>query len=196
MLARHAETEWSLSGQHTGRTDLPLTEAGRAKAEMIGRGLDGETFARVLTSPLTRATETCHLAGYGEHAEPRDELLEWDYGDYEGVTTQAVHEQRPDWELWQHGTPGGESPEQVARRADRLVDELSSMSAEDGDVLVFGHGHQLRALAVRWIGLPIEAGRRLRFGTGAISGLGWMHENHVIDFWNDRTHLRDFDARA
>lgn len=186
LLVRHAETEWSLSGRHTGRTDLPLTEEGRRKGERIAERLAGRDFDLVLTSPLERAAETCRIAGYGDVAVVRDELAEWDYGDHEGATTAEIREQDPGWVLWTHGAPGGESPDQVAARVDRIVDEL--LDAGD-DVAVFAHGHLLRALAVRWIGLPIEAGRLFRLRTGTISRLGWKREIRVIDLWNDPSHL-------
>lgn len=189
VLARHAETEWSLSGQHTGTTDLPLTETGRHKTELIGRRLAGRRFTRVLTSPLARALDTCRIAGFGKVAEVRDELREWDYGKYEGLTTTAIRAQKPGWELWHDGAPGGESPDDVEQRANRLVDELCDMREHGGDVLVFGHGHMLRALAVRWVGLPIAAGRLFRLSTGTISTLGWKRELRVIDVWNDGSHL-------
>lgn len=191
VLARHAETEWSLSGQHTGSTDLPLTETGRATAGLIGRRLRRERFDTVLTSPLKRAAETCRLAGYGDVAEVRDELREWDYGDYEGATTAEVREERLGWILWRDGAPGGETPAEVERRVDRLVDELRDLCEGGGDTLVFSHGHLLRALAVRWVGLPIDAGRLLRLSTGTVSTLGWKRELRVIDVWNDGSHLQE-----
>lgn len=188
VIVRHAETEWSLSGQHTGRTDIPLTEVGRQKAKILGPTLERYDFTRVLTSPLQRASETCVLAGLGDRAEEHDGLAEWDYGEYEGVTTAEIHEARPDWSLWLDGATGGESPDEVTRRVDPLVDELCKL---DGDVVVFSHGHLSRALAVRWVGLPIEAGRLFRLDTGTISTLSWKRQTRVIDRWNDDAHLRE-----
>lgn len=183
VLVRHAETEWSLAGRHTGRTDLPLTDGGRKKARQMAERLAGRRFATVLTSPLARARQTCEIAGYGDVAEVRGELTEWDYGDYEGLTTAEIREARPGWILWNDGVPGGESPEDVSRRVDGVVEELSG-EHQGGDVAVFAHGHSLRALAVRWIGLPIDAGRLLVLGTGTLSTLGWKREIRVIDEWN------------
>lgn len=189
VLVRHAETEWSETGRHTSRTDLALTEEGRRKARLLGQRLEGESFTRVLTSPLARAAETCRLAGFGE-GEIREDLREWDYGDYEGRTTADIRDQEPGWTLWYHGAPGGESPGQVAVRVDRLVAEFCELCEQGCDVLVFGHGHLLQALAVRWIGLPIADGRLLRLGAGGLSRLTWKREHRVIDTWNDTAHIR------
>lgn len=188
-LVRHAETAWSQSGQHTGSTDLPLLEEGRHKAGRIAERLGGAHYARVLTSPLRRATETCWLAGYGDVAETRDELREWDYGDVEGLTTDEIRAHYPGWLVWRDGAPGGEGPEDVAGRVDRLVAELAGVCADGGDALVFGHGHLLVALGVRWVELPMVEGRRLALGTGSLSRLGWKRELRVIDTWNDTGHL-------
>lgn len=190
VLVRHAETAWSLSGQHTGTTDLELTDEGRRKAELIAARLDGERFARVLTSPLRRAVETSRIVGYGDEVQVRDDLREWDYGDFEGKTTAEIREEQPGWVLWHDGAPGGETPEQVRPRVDRIVSELGDVCAEGGDALVFAHGHLLRALAVRWVGLPVGDGRLLRLSTGTVSTLGWKREIRVIDTWNDGSHLR------
>jgi probable phosphoglycerate mutase len=187
VLARHAETEWSESGRHTGRTDIPLTAAGRLAAVRIGQRLEGEDFARVLTSPLQRAFETCRLAGFAGEAESRDELLEWDYGDFEGLTAREIQSRQQGWDLWRDGAPGGERPADMAARIDRLITEL--LDGDAGDVLLFGHGHSLRAFAVRWVTLPIEAGRLFRLETGTVSTLGWKRETRVIDVWNDGGHL-------
>lgn len=184
VLVRHTETAWSLSGQHTGRTDLELTDEGRRKARRLADELAGRRFDLVLTSPLQRAAETCRIAGYADVAEVRDELVEWDYGDAEGRTTSDVRADRPGWELWTDGAPGGESPAEVEARVDRLVAELADRCAEGEDVAIFSHGHLLRALAVRWVGLPIAAGRLLRLSTGTISTLGWKRELQVVDVWN------------
>lgn len=190
-LVRHAETEWSETGRHTSFTDMPLTEEGRRKARLLGERLEGERFTRVLTSPLQRATETCRLAGFGETAEVRTDLCEWDYGDYEGRTTVGIRDQDPGWTLWYDGAPGGESPEQVAERVDRLVDEFRELCEQGCDVLVFGHGHLSQALAIRWVGLPIADGRLIRLGAGGLSRLTWKREYRVIDTLNDRSHLRE-----
>ncbi|MGI9017740.1 MAG: histidine phosphatase family protein [Euzebya sp.] len=189
VLVRHAETEWSLAGRHTGTTDLPLTAEGRVKAGQTAQALQAMTFKTVLTSPLQRARTTCQIAGYADRALLRDELVEWDYGDYEGLSTEQIRERDPGWELWTDGAPHGESPEQVQARIDQLVVELTDL-ARDGDVAIFAHGHILRALAVRWADLPITAGRVLRLGTATISTLNWKREIRVIDRWNDDSHLR------
>lgn len=188
-LVRHAETEWSVSGQHTGTTDLPLTDEGRRKSERIAERLGGRRLSLVLSSPLARALETACIAGYRDVAELRDELAEWDYGAYEGLTTAEIREQDPGWELWTDGAPDGESPTDVRDRVDRVVEELRGRCEAGQDVAVFGHGHLLRALAVRWVGFPIEAGRHFRLSTGTISTLGWKRELRVIDTWNDASHL-------
>lgn len=181
LLVRHGETDWSRSGKHTSRTDLPLTEAGRRRAERIGAGLAGRGLARVLTSPLLRARETCRLAGLGERAEVREELREWDYGEYEGRTTPEIRVERPGWSIWADGAPGGESPREVGERVDRLI---AGLLAGSGEVALFAHGHILRTLAARWCGLPPEAGGRLALGTAAVGLLGWERERAVIERWN------------
>lgn len=190
LLVRHAETEWSELGWHTGRTDVPLTEEGRRKAKLIADELAGRPFARVLSSPLERARETCRIAGYEDAAEYRDELREWNYGDYEGLTTAHIRGRHPGWELFTDGAPGGESPDEVACRVDCIVDELCETCEAGGDVVIFGHGHLLRSLAVRWIGLPIATGRMFRLDTGALSTLGWKREVRVVETWNTDAHLR------
>jgi probable phosphoglycerate mutase len=181
-LLRHAETAWSRDGRHTGRTDVPLTETGRDRARALGARLGGRSFALVLTSPLSRARETCELAGLGDRGQPRDDLLEWDYGDYEGVTTAAIREQRPGWYLWRDGCPAGEAPQDVGVRVDRVISEAA---AAGGDVVLFAHGHVLRALAARWIGLDVADGGRLALATGSLSVLGFEREVRVIWRWND-----------
>jgi broad specificity phosphatase PhoE len=181
VLVRHGETEWSRDGRHTGGTDLPLTERGRVNAKRIAPVLDGFSFIRVLSSPLKRALETCRLAGFGDRVEIRDELREWDYGDYEGRRTAEIHEERPDWVLWRDGCPGGESPDDVGARADRVLGELAESS---GDVVIFGHGHMLRVLAARWLEMPPAAGSRFVLGTATLSVLGWEHDWHAIRTWN------------
>ena len=181
LLARHGETEWSLDGRHTGRTDLPLTENGRRRARHLAGRLSGREFALVLRSPLRRAAETCELAGLGGEAQVRDDLHEWDYGDYEGITTAEIHAQRPGWSLWRDGCPNGETAADVGGRADRIIAEVRDA---DGDAIAFGHGHMLRVLGARWVGLPPEDGGLLALGTGALCVLGYEHDLPVIDHWN------------
>jgi broad specificity phosphatase PhoE len=180
-LARHGETEWSRDLRHTGRTDIELTENGREQARALAAGFDGHDFTRVITSPLSRAAETCRLAGLGDRAEPSDALLEWDYGEYEGLTTVQIREQRPDWVLWRDGCPGGETAADVGARVDPLVAQLRE--AED-DVALFAHGHVLRVLSARWLGLEPGSGALFALSTGTLSVLGWEHETTVIRAWN------------
>jgi probable phosphoglycerate mutase len=181
VLVRHGETEWSRDGRHTGRTDIPLTDAGRAQAALL-RGAMGEwRVARVLSSPLQRALETCRLAGLDDAVETTDDLLEWDYGEYEGVTTAQIRESRPGWYLWRDGCPGGEQAAAVGQRVDRVIAELQDA---DGDVALFAHGHVLRVLAARWIGLGPEGGALLALGTGTLSVLGYERETRVVRRWN------------
>lgn len=180
-LARHGETEWSRDLRHTGRTDIPLTQKGRRQAIALGQRLTGRQFAKVLVSPLARAVDTCQLAGLGEHAERRSELLELDYGEAEGLTTAQLRERVPGWTVWTHDTPGAETLEQVGMRLEPLVAELR---ATDGDVAVFAHGHVLRVLAALWIDLPPRAGSRLALATGTLSALGWEHDTQAIRAWN------------
>ncbi len=181
VLVRHAETEWSLNGRHTGRTDIPLTEHGRVVATALRGRLSSWHFDRVLVSPLTRARETCELCGLDAEAQVRPDLLEWDYGDYEGLTTPEIHARRPDWLLWRDGCPDGESPAEIGARADRVIDEI----AADGDVAVFSHGHMLRVLGARWISLGPDRGGRLGLSTAAICVLGHERQTAVIARWND-----------
>jgi len=181
VLVRHGETEWSRTGKHTGRSDIPLTDAGRRDAEVLRGSLSSRPFARVFSSPLSRALDTCRLAGLGAAAETRDELLEWDYGDYEGLTTPEIREQRPDWSLWRDGCPGGEGPDDVAARVDRVIAEVQ---AADGDVALFAHGHVLRVLSARWIELGPEYGSRLVLATATLSVLGWERETPAVRLWN------------
>ncbi len=185
-LARHGETEWSLSGRHTGKTDVPLTDNGRRHAEALGARLHGRDFAAVLTSPLERARETCRLAGFGDRCVERPDLVEWDYGDYEGMTTPQIRESVPDWTIWSHDTPGGETLAQVGARCDALIEELLEA---DGDVALFAHGHILRVLGTRWIDLPPDHGGRLALSTGTLSILGWEREQRVLELWNDGSHV-------
>jgi broad specificity phosphatase PhoE len=179
-LLRHAETEWSRNGRHTGRTDIPLTDEGREVAKALRARLAGQAFALVLCSPLSRARETAQLAGL-ECSGLRDDLLEWDYGEYEGITTPQIREQRPDWYLWRDGTPGGESPADVAARVDRVIAEARAV---EGEVALVAHGHILRALGARWVDQPVALGGRLHLGTGSISVLGYEREVSSISRWN------------
>jgi len=181
VAVRHGETEWSQSGQHTSATDLPLLEEGRRLAAELAPMLAEQSFAVVLSSPLRRALETCELAGFGERVELDERLLEWAYGEYEGLTTPQIRERRPDWNLWRDGCPGGEGPEQVQARADAVLERIAGV---EGDVLVFGHGHFLRVLTARWLGLPVVAGARFRFEAGALGRLGYERETEVLLGWN------------
>lgn len=182
-IVRHGETEWSRAGRHTGRTDVPLTEEGKREADDVGRWLAQLVPhpALVLTSPLSRAAETCRLAGFGDRAEECDDLMEWDYGAYEGRTTDEIRAEVPEWTLWTHGVPNGESAADVGRRADRVVERAR---AEDGDVVCFSHGHLLRVLASRWVGLPPVGGRLWALRAAAVSTLGWERESPVVSLWN------------
>ena len=181
VLVRHGETEWSKSGQHTGRTDIPLTDQGRDEAVHVRDRLEGWTFARVLSSPLSRALDTARLAGFGDDVETVDDLLEWDYGEYEGRTTADIRAGRPRWSLWADGTPGGESAADVGSRVDAIIKELRDL---EGDVLLFAHGHLLRVLAARWLGLTPADGRLFALDPASISILGYERETSVIDLWN------------
>jgi probable phosphoglycerate mutase len=180
-LVRHGETEWSASGRHTGTTDIPLTERGRAAARDLRQMLTTADIDAVLTSPLQRARDTCSLAGMGDTAEVVDDLREWDYGDYEGRTTADIRAERPGWTVWHDGCPGGETAADVGVRADRVVARLLT---HDGAAAVFAHGHLLRVLAARWVGLPPEDGARLALDTAAVSLLGWEREQAVLRQWN------------
>jgi broad specificity phosphatase PhoE len=180
-LVRHAETEWSRDGKHTGRTDVSLTDQGRAVARALGDRVEQRSFALVLTSPLERARETAQLAGLGEHAQVRDDLLEWNYGEYEGITTADIRAARPDWYLWSDGAPGGETPKEVSARCDRVIAEALGAG---GDVALVGHGHILRALAARWVEEEVAFGGRLFLSTGTLSVLGFEREIRVVRSWN------------
>jgi broad specificity phosphatase PhoE len=187
-LARHGETAWTLSGQHTGLTDLPLTERGERNAQRLQERLRGFTFGKVFTSPLQRAKRTCELAGFGSLAEIDRDLLEWNYGEYEGRLTTDIHKERPDWQLFRDGCPGGESPHDVAARADRVVQRVRAVK---GDVLLFSSGHFLRVLAARWLGLDATFGKYFVLSTASVSALGYEHNRSepVIRLWDDTRHV-------
>src|SRR5271166_4124470 len=186
-LARHGETAWSLSGQHTGLTDLPLTERGERNALRLGERLKGLKFERVFSSPLQRALRTCELAGFGAVAEIDRNLLEWNYGQCEGLLSSEIHAQRPDWRLFRDGCPGGESPADVGARADRVLARLRSLT---GNVLLFSSGHFLRILGARWIGLPPLGGQCFLLSTASLSCLAYEHESDpVFRLWNDAHHV-------
>jgi broad specificity phosphatase PhoE len=184
-LARHGETDWSAAGKHTGRTDVPLNDAGRDAARRLAGVIGTEPFDLVLTSPLSRARETCELAGYGDRAVVDDDLREWDYGEYEGVTTAEIRSQRPGWTVFDDGCPGGETIEAVAARADRVIERVRGIERR---ALVFGHGHALRILAARWIDASPQTGSRLVLATATVSVLGWEREVAAITRWNAPSH--------
>jgi probable phosphoglycerate mutase len=188
-LARHGETAWTLSGQHTGLTDLPLTEHGEENAKRLGERLKGLTFAKVFSSPLQRARKTCDLAGFGTVAEIDPDLLEWNYGEYEGLTSAQVHAKSPSWKLFRDGCPSGETVAQIGARADRVV---ARVRAIQGNVLLFSSGHFLRVLASRWLGLDASAGQYFLLSTAALSQLGYEHDlsEPVIRLWNDTNHVQ------
>ena len=189
-LARHGETAWSLTGQHTGLTDVPLTERGERNARRLGERLAGLAFAKVFTSPLQRAARTCELAGFRAAAEVDADLVEWNYGKYEGLRTVEIHAKHPDWQLFRDGCPGGESPVQVGARADHVLSRVREIK---GDVLIFSSGHFLRMLAARWIGLEPAAGRFFMLNTASVSVLGYENNlsQPVIRLWNDTRHVGD-----
>jgi broad specificity phosphatase PhoE len=189
-LARHGETAWSLSGRHTGLTDIALTERGERNARRLGERLKGLRFAAVFTSPLQRAARTCELAGFGAGAKPDSDLVEWIYGEYEGRLTKDIRATRPDWQLFRDGCPGGETPADVGARADRVI---ARVRAVEGDVLLFSSGHVLRVLAARWLGLEPGAGRLFLLGTASLSALGYEHAvgEPVLSLWNDTQHVGD-----
>jgi probable phosphoglycerate mutase len=180
-LIRHGETAWTRSGAHTGRTDIPLTGQGRLEAAGLARLLAGHPFALVLTSPMQRAIETCRLSGCAAASQIEPNLREWDYGDYEGITTPQIHQARPGWSLWADGVPNGETVDEVGRRADAVIQRAL---AAGGDVALFAHGHLLRILTARWLGLLPEAGRLFALGTATVSQLGYERETRVITRWN------------
>jgi probable phosphoglycerate mutase len=186
-LARHGETEWTVSGRHTGRTDLPLTAQGEVEAQRLGEQLQGLAFASVLTSPLRRVVQTCAAAGFGPAADVEPDLVEWDYGDYEGRTSADIHAERPGWQLFRDGCPGGESADQVAARADRVIRRVRSVR---GNVLLFSSGHLLRVFAARWLGLEPAAGRYFLLGTASLSAVGYEHDlsEPAIRLWDEDPH--------
>ncbi|WP_338696807.1 histidine phosphatase family protein [Streptomyces sp. Q6] len=191
LLARHGQTEWSLSGRHTGRTDIPLLEEGRRGAKLLGERLnrapyDGLDGVEVRTSPLVRASETCELAGFGERATAWDALMEWDYGAYEGLTPAQIQELRPGWFIWRDGVPDGETLTEVTARADEVVAWARSA---DRDVLVFAHGHILRSIGARWLGLPLDFASRIRLNPTSLSVLGWAYGEPAVESWNETGHL-------
>lgn len=191
LLARHGQTDWSLSGKHTGRTDVPLLEEGRRGAKLLGGLLQRAPYgglpgAEVRTSPLVRARETCDLAGFGDRAETWDSLMEWDYGTYEGMTPAEIQAVRPGWLIWRDGVPGGETLAEVTARADEVV---SWVRSADRDVLIFAHGHILRSIGARWLGLPLDFASRVRLGPTSLSVLGWAYGEPAIESWNEQGHL-------
>ena len=195
-IARHGETAWSLSGRHTGLTDLPLTLNGERNARRLGERLKSMTFAKVFTSPLQRAVRTCELAGFGTVAETDPDLVEWNYGEYEGLRSAEILAKRPDWQLFRDGAPGGESPAQVGERADRVVQRIRTVP---GDVLLFSSGHFIRVFADRWLGRdPGYAGRYFLLGTASLSAVGYEHNlsQPVIRFWNDDRHAQEMVNNA
>ncbi|HVC95951.1 MAG TPA: histidine phosphatase family protein [Pirellulales bacterium] len=189
-LARHGETAWTITGQHTGLTDLPLTERGERNSHRLGERLRGLSFAHVFYSPLARARRTCELAGFGRVAEIDQELVEWNYGDFEGVTTADIRKKLPEWQLFRDGCPGGETVAQIGARADRVIGRLRSLNA---DAMVFSSGHFFRVLAARWLGLEPSVGRCLVLDTAALSVLGYEHDasEPVIRLWNEVRHATD-----
>lgn len=188
-LARHGETAWTISRQHTGKSDIPLTERGEWNARSLGDRLRGMTFAKVIVSPLQRARKTSDLAGFGEGAEVDADLMEWDYGEYDGLTTAEIRARRPHWDLFRDGCPGGESVAAVGARADRVIARLRAI---EGRTILFGHSHFFRVLAARWLGLPPGDGRSFLLGTASLSILGYEHsaDEPVIRLWNDDWHAR------
>jgi broad specificity phosphatase PhoE len=187
-LARHGDTAWTLSGQHTGLTDLPLTPTGECNARRLGERLKGMTFAKVFTSPLQRAARTCELAGFGAVAQVDPDLVEWNYGQYEGLRSAEIFKERPDWQLFRDGCPGGESPTQVGERADRVIERVRAIA---GDVLLFSSGHFLRVLAGRWLALDPGAGRYFVLSTASLSAVSYEHNlcQPVIRLWDDNHHV-------
>jgi broad specificity phosphatase PhoE len=188
-LVRHGETEWSLSGAHTSRTDIPLTDAGRKRAEKLKDYLNGTAFAAVFESPMKRARETCAIAGFGDRAVVENGLMEWDYGVYEGKTTKEIQAEIPGWSVWKDEIVGGETVEHVGERADGVIARALAAAPDGGKVALFAHAHILRILAARWVGLAADGGSLLALGTGSVSVLGWERETRVIQRWN-----REFES--
>ena len=187
-LARHGETAWTLSGQHTGMTDLPLTKHGERAARQLGEELRGRQFARIFTSPLQRAARTCELAGFGDQSQVDHDLVEWNYGEYEGLRTVEIHAKRPGWQIFRDGCPGGESPGEVGARADRVLERVRAVQR---DVLIFSSGHFLRVLTARWLGLEPQAGKCFLLSTASLSALSYEHDlsQPALQLWNDLHHL-------
>ena len=188
-LARHGETEWAITGQHTGLTDLPLTKRGERNAQALKERLRGLSFAKVFTSPLQRVARTCELAGFGDRAEIDQDLVEWDYGEYEGRRTPDIHKERPDWQLFNDGCPGGESPDHVGLRADRIIRRVREVP---DNALVFSSGHFLRAFAARWLGLEVALGRCFMLSTASLSAVSYEHKlsQPAIRLWDDTRHVK------
>ncbi|WP_394433810.1 histidine phosphatase family protein [Streptomyces sp. SGAir0957] len=194
LLARHGQTEWSQSGRHTGRTDIPLLDEGRRGAKLLGERLHGAPHhglpdAEVRTSPLIRAAETCELAGFGQRATAWDALMEFDYGAYEGLTPAQIQERRPGWFIWRDGVPDGETLDQLTARADEVVAYARSADRGDRDLLLFAHGHILRAIAARWLGMPVAFAARIRLNPTSLSELGWAYGEAALVSWNETGHL-------
>lgn len=189
-LARHGETAWTITGQHTGLTDLPLTERGESNAQRLGRLIGDDPFERVFCSPLLRTRRTCELAGFSERAEILDDLVEWNYGEFEGITTAEIRQRRPDWDIFRDGCPGGESPGDIARRADRVIALMRSIQ---GNTLLFSSGHFFRVMTARWLGLDPTAGHYFFLGTATLSILGYDHNLNepALRLWNDDRHVVD-----
>ena len=185
-LVRHGETEWTKTGRHTGRTDVPLTPVGEQQAAAIQARIGARAFALVLASPLSRALETCRLAGFGDVAQVDPDLQEWDYGEFEGRTIAEIRAAQPGWSVWTVGGPGGELPSDLEQRADRII---ARVTAVDGDVALFAHGHLLRVVAARWLGYPASAGAGLFMDTASVSVLTCHREDRVIRHWNEICHL-------
>lgn len=185
-LIRHGETEWTLNGRHTGMTDIPLTENGEAQAETIGKRLKGHSFQAILSSPLQRAARTCEIAGFLKQARLDSDLVEWNYGNYEGLKGQEIRKNEPHWNIFLNGAPGGESVSDISDRTGKVLNNIQSLH---GDVALFSHGHFLRALAARWLQLNTQDGRLFALFPGSISILGFEHNGHVLSLWNDVSHL-------
>ena len=187
FLCRHGETEWTKSGQHTGLTDIALTKKGEQEAQLLGKRLQGLQFAQVLTSPLKRALHTCALSGLSEAAQIDPDLTEWNYGKYEGLTLSQIQQTDPDWNIFTNGAPQGESLADMGKRVDRVLAKIESFT---GDVALFSHGHFLRALAVKWLQLPLQDGRLFALSPASLSTLGFEHTVQVLTLWNDISHLQ------